>query len=109
MILWNFQRFISPCVLDKDTHTHNILHPQVQLTPTDTRQNCSTQQYLYLRLPMQAIRVRLNVEVAVIYDESNPNHLWNWMNAYVIYNHNLKLPDFEIFFFELPNRFLHFD
>ena len=30
---------------------------------------------------MQAIRVKLNVEVVVILDESNPNHLWNWMNA----------------------------
>ena len=48
---------------------------------TDTQQNCSTQQYLCLRLLMQAIRVKLNVEVAVIPDESNPNHLWNLMNA----------------------------
>ena len=49
----------------------------------DTRQNCSTQQYLYLRLLMQAIRinVEVEVEVAVIPDESNPNHLWNWTNA----------------------------
>ena len=30
---------------------------------------------------MQAIGVNLNVEVAVIPDESNPSHLWNWMNA----------------------------
>ena len=30
---------------------------------------------------MQTITVKLNVEVAVIPDESNPAHLWNWMNA----------------------------
>ena len=30
---------------------------------------------------MQAIRVKLNVQVAVILDESNRNYLWNWMNA----------------------------
>ena len=30
---------------------------------------------------MQAIRVKLNVEVTIIPDQSNPNHLWNWMNA----------------------------
>ena len=30
---------------------------------------------------MQAIRVKLNVELAVILDESNPNHLWNQMNV----------------------------
>ena len=34
-----------------------------------------------LRLLMQAIRVKLNIEVAVIPHESNPNYLWNWMNA----------------------------
>ena len=45
---------------------------------------------------MQAIKVKLNVEVAVIPDESNPNHLWNWMNAELIFHHNLKLPNFEI-------------
>ena len=28
-----------------------------------------------LRLLMQAIRVKLNLKVAVILDESNPNHL----------------------------------
>ena len=32
-------------------------------------------------ISLQAIWVKLNVEVAVIPDESNPNHLWNWMNA----------------------------
>ena len=48
--------------------------PYIQKT-IDTRQNCSTQQYLCLRLLMQAIRVKLNVEVAIIPDESNPNHL----------------------------------
>ena len=57
---------------------------------------------------MQTIRVKLNVEVVVILDESNPNYLWNWMNADLIFNHNFKLPDFEIYFFELPNHFLHF-
>ena len=30
---------------------------------------------------MQAIRVKLNVEVVVIPNESNPNHLWNWTNV----------------------------
>ena len=30
------------------------------------------------------------------------------MNAKLIFNHNLKFPDFEISFFELPNHFLHF-
>ena len=30
---------------------------------------------------MQAIRVKLNVELDVILDESNPNHLWNHMNV----------------------------
>ena len=30
---------------------------------------------------MQAIRVKLNVEVVVNPDESNPSHLWNWMHA----------------------------
>ena len=35
------------------------------------------QQYLCFRLLMQAIRVKLSVEVAVTHDESSPNHLWN--------------------------------
>ena len=30
---------------------------------------------------MQVIRVKLNVEVVVIPDESKPNHFLNWMNA----------------------------
>ena len=30
---------------------------------------------------MQAIWVKLNVEVAFVPDESNPSHLWNWINA----------------------------
>ena len=29
---------------------------------------------------LQAIRVKLNVEVAIIHYESNSYHLWNWMN-----------------------------
>ena len=37
--------------------------------------NCNTQQYLCLRLLMQAIRVKLNVEVAIIPYESKPNYL----------------------------------
>ena len=48
--------------------------PYIQKT-IDTQQNCSTQQYLCLRLLMQAIRVNFNVEVAIIPDESNPDHL----------------------------------
>ena len=68
--------------------------PYIQKT-TDTRQNCSAQQYLCLRLLMQAIKVKLNVEVAVILDESNLHHL--------------NLPDFEILFFKLPNHFFHFN
>ena len=65
-----------------DTHACLLtkLLPYIQKI-IDTRQNCSTQQYHYLRLLMQAIRVKLNVEVAIIPDESNPNHLWNWMNV----------------------------
>ena len=62
-----------------------------------------------LRLLTQPIRVKLNVEVIVIPGGSNPNHLWNWMNALLIFIHNLKLPNFEILFFELPNHFLHFN
>ena len=85
--------------------------PQVQLTPMlACSQNLfRTYRYLCLRLLMQAIRVKWNVEVAIIPSESDPNHLWNWMNAYLIFNHNLKLPDFEILFFELPKHSLHFN
>ena len=36
---------------------------------------CSTHQYICLRLLMQMIRVKSNVEVAVIPIESNHNHL----------------------------------
>ena len=58
-----------------DTHACLLTKrlPYIQKT-TDTRQDCSIQQYLCLRLLMQVIRVKLNVEVAVIPDESNPNH-----------------------------------
>ena len=56
------------------------IHPFIQKT-IDTWQNCSTQQYLYSMLLMQAIRVKLMVEVAVIPDESNPSHLETWLNA----------------------------
>jgi len=31
------------------------------------------------------------------------------MNAQFIFNYNLKLPNFEILFFKLPNHFLHFN
>ena len=34
-----------------------------------------------LRLLLQAINVKLYVEVVVIPYESNPYHLWDWMNA----------------------------
>ena len=89
-----------PCLL---AHKISSLHTKT----FDTRQNCSTQHYLYLRILIQEIRVKLNVEIAVILDECNPNHLWNWMNAWLIFNHNLQLLDFEILFFIMPNHFLH--
>ena len=56
----------------------------------DTQQNYCTQQYLCLRLLMQAIRVRSNVEVVVIFDESNPDCLWNWMTALIIFIYKFK-------------------
>ena len=60
-------------------NSQNLFHTYKKTN--DTQQNCSTQQYLCLRLLMQATMVKLNVEVVVILDESNLNHLWNWMNA----------------------------
>ena len=59
--------------------TNLAWHPQKYLPNVQkiiyTRQNCSTQQDLCLRLLMQAIRAKLNVEVAIIPDERSPNHV----------------------------------
>ena len=54
---------------------------------------------------MQVIRVKSNIYEVVIHFESNPNQLENWMNALLMLIYNLKLPNFEILFFKLPNDF----
>ena len=48
-------------------NSQNLFHAYKK--PLIRDKNCSTQQYLYLRLLMEAIRVKLNVEVVVIPDE----------------------------------------
>ena len=57
-----------PNIFHNDFNTSRTSRsPQVQLTPMLAAKPT--------RLLMQAIRVKLNVEAAVIPDESNPNHL----------------------------------
>ena len=59
-----------------DTHACLLTKPLPYIQKTTyTRQNCSTQQYLCLRLLKQVTKVKLIVEVASIPDESSRNHL----------------------------------